>query len=43
MKLLAFVALTLVCGMAAARDVGQIPANIDQSGLAEAGYGPVTT
>ena len=29
MKLLAFVALTLVCGTAAARDVGQIPANSD--------------
>jgi hypothetical protein len=29
MKLVAFVALTLVCGTAAARDVGQIPANSD--------------
>ena len=29
MNLLAFVALTLVCGTAAARDVGQIPANSD--------------
>ena len=29
MKLLAFVALTLACGTAAARDVGQIPANSD--------------